>query len=38
MTITQNIGEDIIQIENYPEFYFEENNFCDYDLRQENYF
>ena len=35
MTIAQNIGEDIIQIENYPEFYFEENNFCDYDLRQE---
>ena len=35
MTIAQNIGEDIIQIENFPEFYFEENNFCDYDLRQE---
>ena len=35
MTITQNIGEDIIQIENYPEFYHEENIFCDYDLRQD---
>ena len=34
-TITQHIGEDLIQIENYPIYYFEENNFCDYDLKQE---
>ena len=31
LTITQNIGEDIIQIENYPSFfYYDENNFGDY--------
>ena len=31
ITITQHIGEDIIQIENYPSlFYYNNNNFCDY--------
>ena len=34
VTITQSIGEDIIQIENYPEYHIEEDNFCDYDLAQ----
>ena len=34
LTIVQNIGEDIIQIENYPIYYFDENNFCDYDLTE----
>jgi hypothetical protein len=36
LTIVQNIGEDIIQIENFPVFYFEENNFCDYDYKSED--
>ena len=35
LTIVQNIGEDIIQIENYPVFYFDENNFCDYEYKPE---
>ena len=35
LTIVQNIGEDIIQIENYPIFYFDENNFCDYEYKPE---
>ena len=34
LTIVQNIGEDIIQIENYPEFYYDENNFCDYEVEE----
>ena len=38
LTIVQNIGEDIIQIENYPEYHIEEDNFCDYDLGQEEKF
>ena len=33
-TITQQLGEDIIQIENHPAlFYYDENNFCDYDYK-----
>ncbi len=35
LTIVQNIGEDIIQIENYPQFYYDENNFCDYEYKPE---
>lgn len=30
-TIIQPIGEDIIQIESYPIYFYEENNFCDYE-------
>ena len=33
-TIVQPIGEDIIQIDNNPShFYYDENNFCDYDIK-----
>lgn len=35
LTIVQNLGDDIIQIENYPIYFFEESNFADYDLKQE---
>ena len=31
MTITQPLGEDIIQIENYPMSRYDPDNFCDYD-------
>ena len=36
LTIVQPIGEDIIQIENHPTlFYYDENNFCDYDIKSD---
>lgn len=34
-TIIQPIGEDIIQIESYPIYFYEENNFCDYEYSPE---
>ena len=34
-TIVQNLSEDIIQIENYQDFYFDENNFGDYNFKLE---
>ena len=30
LTITQPLGEDIIQIENYPMSRYDPDNFCDY--------
>ena len=38
LTIVQNLGDDIIQIESYPIYFFEESNFGDYDLKQEENF
>lgn len=36
LTIVQPIGEDIIQIENHPTlYYYDENNFCDYDIKSD---
>ena len=35
-TIIQPIGEDIIQIESYPIYFYEENNFCDYEYIPED--
>lgn len=35
-TIIQPIGEDIIQIENYPIYFYEESNFCDYEYIPED--
>ena len=35
-TIIQPIGEDIIQIENYPIYFYEENDFCDYEYTPED--
>ena len=35
ITIGQNIDEDIIQIESFPNYYFDENNFCDYEYEPE---
>ena len=35
ITIGQNIDEGIIEIESFPNYYFDENNFCDYEYEPE---
>ena len=36
LTIVKNIGEDMTQIENFPIYYLDENNFCDYNCKSQD--